>query len=330
MADDNGNDDQDKKVKRWEQDLSWRNAFLDQWRTELAPIDAKIALATQSATSLALTGLRSGYLLNGGALIALPAFIEIFNKLKPGDTDLIEFMAIPFVIGLIACAIANFIGYDCVNTATAAQEEMRVWSALRITELYYPNKDRISTAKTIKLSKDKSDELFLKAKKEQKMAANFFVASLSFFVIGVVYTLLTWVGIGGIFAMEEPSFIIKLLDILAWPAAIVLIFLVLRKPILAFIGRWRRSNGRDNGGPELLLPGQNDPGGSSTEEQLSEAQVDPVPVVETHVQVLRRQLDEAESTLGISRETALLRALARSNIREHFERTYRVVWGSQL
>ena len=62
MADENGNDDGGKKAKDWERDVSWRNAFLYQWRTELAPIDAKIALASQSATNLALTGLRSGYL----------------------------------------------------------------------------------------------------------------------------------------------------------------------------------------------------------------------------------------------------------------------------
>ncbi len=82
MADENGNDNGSKEAKNWERQLSCRNAFLDQWRTELAPVDAQIALATESATSLALTGLRSGYLLNGGALIALPAFIEIFKKLS--------------------------------------------------------------------------------------------------------------------------------------------------------------------------------------------------------------------------------------------------------
>jgi len=330
MTDKNGNDDKGEEVKRWERELSWRNAFLDQWRTELAPIDAMIALGTQSATKFALTGLRSGYLLNGGALIALPAFIEIFNKFKPGDTVLTEFMAIPFVIGLIASAIANFLGYKCVNTAVTAQEELRSWRSLQVTQLYFPSKDKVSTAKKVKLSKDKCDVLFRKTRNEEKIGIIFFISSLSFFVIGVIYSLSTWLGIERIFAMEEPSFIIKLLGVLAWPAATVLIVMVLRKPILTLMGRWRGGNGLGSGGSEPILPGQDDPGGSSTEKQLSETQTDPVPAVENQVKILRRQLDEAESTLNINRETALLRALARSNLREHFERTYRHIWGSQL
>jgi hypothetical protein len=94
VVDENGNDNGGKEARNWERQLSWRNAFLDQWRTELAPVDAQIALATESTTSLALTGLRSGYLLNAGALIALPAFIEIFKKLESGDIDLFVFAAI--------------------------------------------------------------------------------------------------------------------------------------------------------------------------------------------------------------------------------------------
>ncbi len=35
-------------------------------------------------------------------------------------------------------------------------------------------------------------------------------------------------------------------------------------------------------------------------------------------------------TLDIDRETALFRALARSNLREHFERSHRIIWGSQI
>ncbi len=130
--------------------------------------------------------------------------------------------------------------------------------------------------------------------------------------------------------MEEPTFIIKLLDVLAWPAAVVLSVLVLRNPILTFIGRWRRDARGGNGGPEPKPSDQEDTGGPSTKEQLSTTQADPVPAVEGLVQVLRRQLDEIESTLDIDRETALFRALARSNLREHFERTHRIIWGSQI
>lgn len=330
MADENGNDNGGKEGKNWERHLSFRNAFLDQWRTELFPVDAQIALAAKSATSLALTGLRSGYLLNGGALIALPAFIEIFNKLKPGDTDLFIFAATPFVLGLITCTVTNFLGYKCVRTAASAQEEVRSWRALRLTEQYYPSKDRVSTAKTIKLSQSKSDVLFLKAIKEENTAKLFFIASLSLFVIGVVSSLLLWVGIEGISIMEVQSFILKLLDVLtSWPVAAFLIALVLRQPVVTLIGRWRRGDGRGNGGPEPTPPSQVDAGGPSTEEQLT-IQTDPVPAVENMVRVLRQQLDEIEGKLSMDRETALFRALARSNLREHFERTHRVIWGSQI
>ncbi len=82
------------------------------------------------------------------------------------------------------------------------------------------------------MSHGKSDDLFRKARRGEIKAQIFFIASIFFFVIGVVSSLLMWVGIERIAAMEEPTFIIKLLDVLAWPAAVVLGVLVLRKPIL--------------------------------------------------------------------------------------------------
>ena len=176
MANENGNDNGGKEARNWERQLSRHNVFLDQWRTELAPVDAQIALATESATSLALTGLRSGYLLNGGALIALPAFIGIFKKLESGDTDLFVFAAIPFALGLITCTVANFLGYKCVSTATLAHQEYRNWSALQVREQYFPSEDTISTAKTIKLSQVKSDDLFRKARKGVIAAQIFFIS----------------------------------------------------------------------------------------------------------------------------------------------------------
>ncbi|MCH9052631.1 MAG: hypothetical protein IIA72_16415 [Proteobacteria bacterium] len=307
-----------------------RLAFLEEWRTNLTPIQESIASADRGAIDFALAGLKSGFLLNGGALIALPAFIEIF-KLKPGDADLFVFAAIPFALGLITCTVANFLGYKCANTAISAQEEARSWRALRVTEQYYPSKDRVSTAKTVKISQDKSDKLFLKARKEENIGQKFFIVSISLFVIGVVYSLAMWVGIERILVMGEPNFIFKLLDVLAsWPVAVFLIALVLRQPILTLIGRWRPGKGRGNGGPEPKPPDQEDTGGPSTEKQLSTTQADHVPAVENLVKVLRQQLDDVESTLDIDRETALLRALARSNLREHFERTYRIIWGSQI
>lgn len=330
MADENGNDNGGEGARSWEQQLTWRNAFLDQWRTELAPVDAQIALAAESATSLALTGLRSGYLLNGGALIALPAFVEIFKKLNAGDAGFFIFAAIPFVLGLITCTAANFLGYKSVDTAGTAHHEVRNWTALRIIEQYYPNKDRVSTAKTIKNSHDKSDTLFLEARKDESGARKLFISSLVFFIVGVTSVLLAWIGIERLFSMEEPAFLIKLIDVLAWPAAIVLSIFFLRNPILTFIGRWRRGDKLSNGSPEPKPLDQEDTGGPSTKEQLSTTQADPVPAVQNMVQVLRRQLDEIESTQNIDRETALIRALARSNLREHFERTHRLIWGSQI
>ena len=330
MADDKGGED--SKAKDWDRELSRHIAFLDQWRTELAPIDAKIALAIQSATSLAQTGLRSGYILNGGALIALPAFIEIFGKFEPNNTRAYTFSAIFFVLGLITCVIANFLGYKSVNTAAEAQEHARAWTELNLREQYYPSTDRMSTAKSVKLSKDTSDQLFGRAGAQSSSATRFFIGSLVLFTIGVGYVLLTWVGIDidRVRNMIYLDSIIKLLEVLAWPTAAVVIVWILRYPILTFLGRWRRSDGWGDGGTEPTPKGQEGPVGPSAEEQLAKAEADPLPAVRALVEILRRQLDDAESKLSIDRETALLRALARSNLREHFERTYRIIWGSQI
>ena len=65
--------------KRREQALAVHLAFLEHWRTELSYNEMVIQQSAHSSRDLAVAAIKSGYLLNGGGLVALPAFLQLFK-----------------------------------------------------------------------------------------------------------------------------------------------------------------------------------------------------------------------------------------------------------
>ena len=125
---------------------------------------------------------------------------------------------------------------------------------------------------------------------------------------------------------------IDLLNVLVWPIVVgILIGWVFRKKIAGLIDRIRKI-GKE--GIEAGPPPQSDATAAPLrDEQIEKSQADPDPLFEERTQILKMQLDETEAALdrvGVNRETALLRALARANSVAHFEAAYNQIWGSQI
>lgn len=305
--------------------------FLEHWRTELAPIEGRSAQANRAGNDYALAGIKSGYLLNGGAVIAVPAFWKLLEQ-PSGEDQLFVIVAVAiFVIGLIFCVIGNFLAYLCLTNAGLAHVKNLESRALDVREAYYPSKDKESLIAVQRITNEQREKIFERAMKQKFWAQIIFISSITCFVLGAVIGWLSFSGFGKQFTKEAPTMFVNIVDILAWPLAGVLIILILRKPVIAITERIFRKQKIE---PYVsTLEQQKSASGSSVEDQLSSPLPDPVPFVEERVKLIRAELNTEEERLkavGVDRETALMRALARSNIQAHFEQTYNVIWGSQI
>ena len=131
--------------------------------------------------------------------------------------------------------------------------------------------------------------------------------------------------------MRFTEIFIELANILAWPVAAILIALAFRAPLAQLFFGTGVFGKRHT---EPTPTDQKDvPEAPTAEEQIKQTQAHLNPLVERWTQIIRQQLTNAEpllKNLGVDKETALLQALAASNLQGHFERTYNVIWGSQI
>lgn len=83
--------------------------FWREWEANIRPSrEAKVA-ASEGAVEFAKIGIKSSLVLNGGALIALPAFVEVNHAV---GVQFLAFSAGAFAAGLIACATSIFFAYQ--------------------------------------------------------------------------------------------------------------------------------------------------------------------------------------------------------------------------
>ncbi len=91
---------------------SRRSLFLEDWTTTVLPHSAEAQAYLQHAVTYASGGLQASYILNGGALAALPTLATVLTN---AEITSIAFAAIPFVVGIVATAISSFATYMNYN-----------------------------------------------------------------------------------------------------------------------------------------------------------------------------------------------------------------------
>lgn len=112
MSDDDGDDEADWARAQYE--LNRRLAYLEEYKTTVDHIEDRAIAAEGVSVDYAQLSIRSGIIINGGALLAIPAFRALFENTSETSTDPLITAAIWFVAGLasnIACAIACHINF---------------------------------------------------------------------------------------------------------------------------------------------------------------------------------------------------------------------------
>ena len=89
-------------------ELERRLAYLEEYRTNIEPVQRDITEANRATVDFALTGIKSLYLLNGGAIIAVPAFAGVSERLS---IDSLGTAIACFAVGLFTAALTNLLAY---------------------------------------------------------------------------------------------------------------------------------------------------------------------------------------------------------------------------
>jgi len=135
---------------------------LDQFRASLEARDSfrrdveqqvdpqmKIALASdRGAIDLAQGAIKNATILNGGALVAIPAIISFFGlELQAIVWPLLATGGL-FIFGLISAWLANICGFFALTARTEAFTSLANLMRTRVTREHYPNDSRVETWKS--------------------------------------------------------------------------------------------------------------------------------------------------------------------------------------
>lgn len=107
MTADKTEQDQREKLEAW---IKLELLHNERWRTDVEPAEADIRTSMEGVLAFARLTLSSLFLLNGGALVALPAFASLVGLATRNERLLMGALGL-FVLGLIATLVAMLAGY---------------------------------------------------------------------------------------------------------------------------------------------------------------------------------------------------------------------------
>ena len=89
--------------------------FLERWRTDVEPLHEGAERSREMAFGFAQTAIRSMFILNGGALVAVPAFAELVGTAFQENPTAFLPSGLGFVTGLILIAITTVLAYTSMD-----------------------------------------------------------------------------------------------------------------------------------------------------------------------------------------------------------------------
>ena len=112
-----------------------RELFLKEWQLATSVFDARITTAVSAAIDFAALGIKSLYLLHGGALVALPAFYE--KLLKSGDQAIVYSATSCYIIGICFTLVLNVSSYFAMCFCEKANNIERNVAADKVYSMSY-------------------------------------------------------------------------------------------------------------------------------------------------------------------------------------------------
>jgi len=167
-----------------------RRLFLDEWETGVTSLDEEGRSLNSGAIKFAISGLRSLFLLNGGGVVVLPAYVVLFKVSVDKISQDLVVAALAFVVGLVLAAVANITAYFTMvqqveNTwyrrEKAAHELEKAYWGSGVTQKSSTNeRDQIDFPRVIKRTAVVSEAL-------RWAAIALAIASLGAFLVGIYF-----------------------------------------------------------------------------------------------------------------------------------------------
>ena len=158
--------------------------FLDQWRTDIAPLDKSASLSRQFAVQFAQTALRTVFLLNGGAFVAVPAFAKLVDVSIKEQLPLFIVSMAAFAFGLVLSAVVAIFAFKSTEHDAAATFSHLEVVKTRLNKGQNPNSFGEEQANKLAAAVSEEDASRKSRDRMQKWALAFGIAGLVCFVIG--------------------------------------------------------------------------------------------------------------------------------------------------
>lgn len=123
----------------------------ERWNINVGAVQKNEMAASGSAVDMAKLTLRSAFLMNGGALIALPAFGQLVGSISKGY---LVFALGAFVLGLVVTSIATLASYLSLHRNSSAQTQLANHRAMSLNNEELLIDENADVAKKTKVYED--------------------------------------------------------------------------------------------------------------------------------------------------------------------------------
>ena len=114
--------------------------YMSALRFSVGLIENRISESGASSTEIAVLAIRSAYILNGGALVGIPAIMQFAEKGTLGPAYLIT-STVLFVVGVAFAALTNYFAYQSTQSAIEALGDEGNARMLETRATFYPPDD---------------------------------------------------------------------------------------------------------------------------------------------------------------------------------------------
>jgi len=166
--------------------------YLREWEVGITPLDQDRQFAEKAAVDYALSGIKSTFLLNGGALVALPPLTIMFNINTTCNRGLLIVAATAFIIGLTMAGLTTFLAFSAMLNLGMSINQKRERVARTIQIKYHGENDNNTLDKLNEIA-GRCDKLQNRSDRLQSAAICTAISSAAAFVLGAVCLLyLAW------------------------------------------------------------------------------------------------------------------------------------------
>ncbi len=160
--------------------------YLEGWHTDVDPVHESYIKSREFSNSFARLALNMLFLLNGGALVAVPTFKTIEWNTSSENFSLLPFFGVSsFILGLTLVALATYFAHECLQNDACAEERKSAVLKCKhnLTQTGSDEKRRQIEAEQ-KLASDKERSLRRESVRNARLSKRCWVFGLILFMVG--------------------------------------------------------------------------------------------------------------------------------------------------